>query len=187
MAAENSGVASCRNGTGRPVSDATSMRSSISSVGRPCIGRRTVMSYSSPSPSRNLPALVPATAARTVRSMSTGATPSNAAFCGSTRRSRSVRSRCTGLSTSRVPGVASMICSARAASVRSSSRSGPEIATSIGALIGGPFTYDSTMMRAPGYSANAARSSSYSRGLRCGSKSCSSANTSATLALVSSG
>ncbi len=99
---------------------------SASSVGRPCIGSRSVMSYSSPSGSRNFPALSPATAARTVRSTSTGATPSSAAFCESMLRSRSVRRRRTGLSTSRVPGTASIRVSACAASARSCSRSGPD-------------------------------------------------------------
>ncbi len=96
------------------------------------------MSYSSPSDSRNLPTLRPATAARTVRSASTGATPNSAALSESMRRSRSVRSRRAGLSTLRVPGVATMSASAWFASFCSASRSGPTIAISIGASIGGP-------------------------------------------------
>ena len=85
------------------------------------------------------PAPSPATAARTVRSTSTGETPSSAAFSESMLSSRSVRSRRTGLSTSRVPGTDSIRRSASPARLRSCSRSGPTIATSIGASIGGPF------------------------------------------------
>ena len=97
-----------------------------------------MMSYCSPSVSLNCPAGMPATARRTARSNSTAGTPSSAALCESMSRLRFVRRMRTGFSTSRVPGVSSMIFSTLAASSYRRSSSGPMTRIAIGAVIGGP-------------------------------------------------